>query len=348
MKTHLEAWQISADDFPADNPTSDQIEFLLGYAILAPSSHNTQPWFFRLNAMDVEILADRRRALPVVDPFDRELTMSCAAALYNLRVAAEYFGHRYQVSLLPDPADANLLARFELGLRCETSSEDVLLFHAIPKRHTNRQPFSPEPVPEVVLNALEAAACKEGAWLQVVRGEDARNAVADLIAEADRVQWANKRFREELAGWVRTKADDARDGLSGHALGVKDWLSLAGPALIRTFVRGGGQAAKDRDIAIHSPVLVVLGTDEDNALNWIAAGQALQSVLLRARTEDVWASFLSQPVQVEDLRPRIGEVTGCGGCPQALLRLGYGPEEVPTPRRGIRELLARHRSTHSE
>jgi hypothetical protein len=35
----------------------------------------------------VELFADRTRALSVVDPDDRELTMSCGAALSQLRLA---------------------------------------------------------------------------------------------------------------------------------------------------------------------------------------------------------------------------------------------------------------------
>jgi nitroreductase len=80
MNPHLEPWNISADNFPTESFASDQLESLIGYAILAPSSHNSQPWLFRINAMDLELFADRRRALPVVDPQQRELTISCGAA----------------------------------------------------------------------------------------------------------------------------------------------------------------------------------------------------------------------------------------------------------------------------
>ena len=41
----------------------------------------------------VDLLADRTRALPVNDPEDRELTISCGCALFNLRVAAAAAGH---------------------------------------------------------------------------------------------------------------------------------------------------------------------------------------------------------------------------------------------------------------
>jgi len=241
MNSHLKPWSVCADDFPADSYASDQLEFLLQYAILAPSSHNTQPWLFRINAMDVDLFADRRRALRVIDPEDRELIVSCGAVLYNLRIAAEYFGHQYEVRLFPSPELPDLVAQLRLGLSGETSSDDVVVFHSITHRRTNRQAFRSDPVPAELLAELEAAAQQEGAWMSAYSVDEVRHAVADLVAEADRVQWADKAFREELARWVRPKSEDHRDGLPVHDLGVKDWLSFAGPALIRTFDRGGGR-----------------------------------------------------------------------------------------------------------
>ncbi|HOY58048.1 MAG TPA: nitroreductase family protein [Verrucomicrobiota bacterium] len=346
MKDYLQPWSVNADDFPASGYASDQLEFLLNYAILAPSSHNTQPWLFRINAMDVELFADRRRALRVIDPSDRELTISCGAALYNLRMAAEYFGHKYEVSLFPNPEFPDLLARLRLGLSGETSSDDVLVFHAIAQRRTNRKAFRPDPVPTELLAELESLTQTEGAWLSAYAVEEVRNAVADLVAQADRMQWADKAFREELARWVRTKAESHSDGLPVHDLGIKDWMSFAGPALIRTFDRGGGQAARDREVATHSPVLAVLWTPEDNAPTWLNTGQALQSLLLHARSENLWASFLNQPIEIPELRAQLASMLGLAGYPQILLRLGYGEETPPSPRRTVRELLMMHKTAH--
>jgi len=346
MKDHLQPWSVNADDFPADSYASDQLDFLLRYAILAPSSHNTQPWLFRINAMDVELFADRRRALRVIDPSDRELTISCGAALFNLRIAAEYFGHKYEVVLLPNPDSPDLMAQFRLGLSGETSSDDVLVFHGITGRRTNRGAFRPDPVPSELLAQLESIAQNDGAWLSTYAVEEVRNAVADLVAQADRLQWANKAFREELAHWVRPKGENFQDGLPVHDVGIKDWLSFAGPALIRSFDRGGGQAARDRDIATHSPVLAVLWTPQDDPATWLNTGQALQSVLLHARIENVWASFLNQPIEVPELRTQLASMLGLAGFPQILFRLGYGDDVPPTPRRTVRDVLVMHKAAH--
>jgi hypothetical protein len=67
---------------------------------------------------------------------------------------------------------------------------------------------------------------------------------------------------------------------------------------------GKGQAAKDEQLAAGSPVLAVLGTEGDSAVDWLTAGQALSRVLLRAAAEGVSSSFLNQPIEVEALRLR--------------------------------------------
>jgi hypothetical protein len=283
----------------------------------------------------------------VVDPVGRELTISCGAALYNLRIAAEYFGHEYRVEVFPNIENPKLLARFHLGLTCQTSSEDVLLFHAIQERRTNRSAFRPDPLPPALLEMLEADARSEGVWLHLETRDECRVALADLVAEADRIQWADQAFRNELTFWLRTRLDQHRDGIPAHDLGIKDWMSFAASTLIRRFNLGSGEAAKDHEIAIHSPAMVVLGTKSDGPDDWLRVGQALQKVLLRAQSEGVSGSFLNQPIEVPDLRNRVAETIGREEPPQLLLRLGYGPSVPPVPRRSVRDALLHHEGGHA-
>lgn len=51
------------------------------------------------------------------------------------------------------------------------------------------------------------------------------------------------------------------------------------------------------------------------------------------------ASFLNQPIETEDLRKQLQDLVSADGYPQILLRIGYGPEVKPTPRRGVGEVL---------
>lgn len=332
-------WMINATDFPESGAMSEKLRFFIAYATLAPSSQNTQPWLFRLADNVIYLYADRTRALPVVDPDDRELVMSCGAALYNLTLAVRHFGYQASVTLLPDPGDPDWVARIQVDAAEDVKPEENELFWAIPARRTNRQAFAAQPVPPALTKALQAAADAEGAWLHIVQGDDQRHAVVDLIAEADRIQWADKRFRRELAAWLHPKRHLSQDGIPGYAFSVAEVVAYVGPFLLRTFDWGQGQAAKDRQLATGSPLLAVLGTERDTPAAWMTAGQAQQHVLLEACNAGISASYLNQPIEVAELRPRLCNLIGENGFPQLLLRMGYGPHIEPTPRRPLRNVI---------
>jgi len=332
-------WKTPESDFPESAETEEKLRFLLNYAVLAPSSHNTQPWIFRVRGDTVKLYADRTRGLPIVDPEDRALVISCGAALFYLRLAMRRFGYADEVEALPGAGDPDLLATVSPGPRVEATEKDELLFRAMKVRHSNRGPYESRAVPDELLSALQEAAQEEGAWLHLMLDKDIKHAVAGLISEGDRIQLADKRFRRELASWVHPNRTRSRDGIPGYALGFGNLMSTAGPFVIRTFDTGKGQAAKDRELAEGSPVLAILGTKEDTPQRWLAAGQALAKVLLRARAEDVWASFLNQPIEVPELRPRLRELSE-EGFPQLLLRMGYGSGVRTTPRRPAEEVTS--------
>ncbi|WP_017314305.1 Acg family FMN-binding oxidoreductase [Mastigocladopsis repens] len=336
------SWNISETDFPKLGSPSEQLEFLLNYAILAPSGHNTQPWLFRIAHETIELYADRTRALPVTDPQDRELTMSCGAALFNLRLAIRHFGYTDAVKTFPNPDDPDLLAHVWLGNPREETEEEYLLFATIARRHTNRLQFQNWEIPETLLSIMRKSAVEEGAWLEIIEGEDLRNAVTQLIAEGDRIQMANPHFRRELAAWIHSNRSVTHDGMPAYAQTVNQLLDFCTPIpahVTRTFDLGRGQAAKDWELAVGSPILAVLGTNEDTPASWFTAGQALERVLLLGQAVGVSASFLNQPIQVAQLRPKLRTLLNKGGYSQVLLRLGFGPEVKPTPRRAVSEVL---------
>lgn len=343
--THIDAlpdespWQVSQHDFPRDGDEEEQLLFMLNYAILAPSGHNTQPWLFRIADGGIEIYADRRRALAVVDPSDRELVMSCGTALFHVRVAMKHFGYQPVVRLLPSADDRDFMARIRLGASYEPTFNDHRLFMAIKRRRTNRQPFSDQDIPAPELEQLVEVAREEGATLHVLRSSAEKEQVAALIAEGDRRQASNPSFRRELAAWVHSNRSRSRDGLPGAAFGFGDLLSHAGPFVVRTFDWGEGQAAKDQQLAEGSPALLVITTAADNQAAWLRAGQALDRVLLQARAYDLHTSYLNQPVEVTELRPQLAELLDTNEYPQLVLRIGYGEQVAPTPRRPVEDML---------
>lgn len=305
---------------------------VIARAVRAPSSHNTQPWRFLVTGCSIELHADRTRALPVNDPDDRELAISCGCALMNLRIAAAGEGTGLRVELLPEPGEPNLLARLSLSDQASVSEEEAQLAGFIERRRTYRKRFAPGEAEPVVIDRLAEAAGHEGAWLQPLQTEAGRQAAAELIAEGDAAQWADPNWRRELAAWMHPRRRG--DGLTVPGLSAP-LIRL----MVRSFDMGRRVAAKDRQLARGAPLLAVLGTEHDGPRDWLLAGQALQRSLLVACANGLQASYLNQPLQVASLRPRLGELLGAGP-PQILLRFGAPAEEIsPAPRRSVDQVV---------
>jgi nitroreductase len=338
----LEPWTVPESDYPVSGETWEQLSFCLNYAVLAPSSHNTQPWRFKLDLEHVRLYADRTRALPLVDPYDREWIMSCGAALCHLQLAIRYFGRTDEVTLFPEPNDPDLLAIVRLGRPYLPAANEKAMFQAIPRRHTNRQPFENRSLPESLLDSLRRAAADADTALLIFTDDPRRQQIAQFVWHGDRAQMTSPSFRRELASWIHPSRSVTRDGIPAYAYGLGELLDFATPlfsSAMRTFDLGKGIAAHDARLVEGSPVLAILCTETDTASAWLSAGQALARLLLLACAHGVSGSFLNQPLEVHTLRSQFREALRIGGFPQILLRLGYGPPTQPTPRRDVRQVL---------
>ncbi len=89
------AWQG-----PGNEP--DVRRWALGYAILAPNSHNRQPWLVDLREPNaITLYVDRTRMLPMTDPWFRQIVVSQGTFLESLVLALRERGVSPQVQLFP-------------------------------------------------------------------------------------------------------------------------------------------------------------------------------------------------------------------------------------------------------
>lgn len=339
-ETFLGAWQID-DDFPHTGSDDDRLAFAARFARLAPSGHNGQPWTFEVSDGELAVCADPARALPTIDPDDRELTLTCAASARFAALALDHFGYPPLVDTAADPARPTVIARIRVGARREPP-DDRAMFDAITARHCNRHPYRDTAVPQHVLTALADAAGVHGCWVAAVTAGEQIARCADLIAQGDRVKWREREFRHELAERLVPNRGARRDGMPGYAFGVPGPLARWAPAAVRRADLGPVRAFTDRRLARATPALLVLGTDHDDRAAWVSAGLAMADVLLHATSAGLATGFLSQAIEVPALRPRLIPVLGREGFPQVLLRVGYARRSPrPSPRRELHDVLVR-------
>lgn len=337
---NLVAWNVTSSDFPATGTLLDKARFAVRYAILAPSSHNTQPWRFISGDRELLICADRTRSLPNIDPFDRELIISCGAALFNLRVALAHFLIPVEITIFPFSAEPDVVARITFPDSGPALKELADLFSAITKRATNRGPYIVEDIPNPVTERLKSAAEAEGLDVAFARTSAERERLAKLIAAADRRQFDDPRFRRELASWIHSSRRD--DGMPAFSQGFQTLADVANPIaamIIRTFDVGDGVAATHEQLARGSPLLIALSSPTDDNQGWLAAGMGLQHLLLAATELGYSTSYLNQPIEVSDCRRLLATELQTASYPQLLLRVGRGAVATHSPRRPLREVL---------
>jgi nitroreductase len=336
---------IDEADFPGTGTSEEQWLFLLNYALMAPSEYNTQPWCFHVQGNVLELSADRSRRLPIVDPDDREMLISCGTACLNLRLAASHFGYQTWVENFMLDQQPDILVRLELKERRPPRKEEERMFAAIPRRHTNRSLYEDRSVSEGVLTYLQREAGLEGTWLQLIQDEQTLQALTQLIVAGDRELWANKDFRQELAKWVRPNARESSDGLPGYSQIKGTIHNTAVPFVVRTFDLWREEAARDRRLVAGAPVLAVLGTFSDSRSDRFIVGQALERVLLGACARGLQSSFVNQPIEVPSLRRKLQQLLGIAGFPQVIIRLGYGEPHPTTSRRSVQDVLWKGQET---
>ncbi|HVB41694.1 MAG TPA: nitroreductase family protein [Streptosporangiaceae bacterium] len=309
-------------------------------ASAAPSIHNTQPWRFTVAADDLlEVRADPDRALWVADPRARALYLSCGAALFNVRAAIRMLGLSPLVWPLPHPRFSPMvIAAVQAEPGRPPSFAEREIYEAIWHRHTNRAPFTAEPVPESVQVALEQAASFEFASLRRLTGREAAQ-VLDLASQASAELAGDIGHQVELQSWIATGSRD--DGIPAEALAATPSQEPA-PVRSRDLAAAVPSVWRPTESYEQAPQLAVLTTARDEPTDWLRAGQALQRVLLTATVRGLSASFLYQPIELRDMHGAAAPQWPWQENPQMVIRLGYGPPTATsTPRRRLDDVLVR-------
>lgn len=358
--TYLRPWdQTYADSF--DDPRMH----LVAQAVLAPSSHNEQPWRIALDEVDANafsLYADSTRLTPEVDPLARQTMISQGTFLEYLIIAGARIGTDVTVELFPDgeydeaepeeSMDQYPVARIVLS---PASAPQDIDYASLFLSDTNRSPYAATDVTDAQARELEALASATGATLTVVRDSADVAAIGDASIRGTVIESQNAAVAAESAAVFRANENsknEARSGFGVEGQGTSGFMKYLLQGLI-TLMPGmnGPEASASRDVALTTngaaatPAYAVLETPTNTRVEQVEAGMLYARFALRARTLGLVVQPVSQVLEeyptMHAERTAIHDAYATdGGTIQMLVRLGTATTEYPpTMRRDASDLL---------
>lgn len=310
---------------------------LVRYATLAPSSHNTQCWTFRIRERSITIEPDLSRRCPVVDPDDHHLFVSLGCATENLAHAALASG--LQANAWYDPTSSGAVAVSLETTQALTSP----LFRAISQRQCSRSDYDGTPLPTQELRALEQAGTSNDVRLVLLTERIAMEKVLEYVVAGNTAQMDDPAFVDELKAWIRFSADEAArtgDGLFAGASGSPPMPRWLGSRLMGMFfTRKSENERYAKEIRNSAGIAVFVSGASDRA-HWVEAGRCYERFALQATALGIRNAFLNQPVEVGSIRPQLASALGLGNQrPDLVVRFGRGPTMPLSMRRPVEAVL---------
>lgn len=315
-------------------PNAD-FAFMVEQAIKAPSGHNTQPWLFALRENSISIYPDRTKALPVIDPNNRELFVSLGCATENLCISATH--KCYDPIVQIDPANSEIRVTLARKEHCIATP----LFSQIASRQTNRSVYNAKLISEDKIESLRSLPRDPNVAIRFfARGSSEFNKIATLIYEGNRIQMEDSAFRAELKQWMRYNKhhqDATHDGLSYAVFGAPNLPKWLVRPIMSHMLNARTQNQSDKKKIESSSHFVLFTTKHDDIYDWVNLGRTLERFQLRTTEMGLAHAYMNQPNEIPELEELLtNELRLDDEYPTILLRIGYAPRMPYSLRRAPR------------
>jgi hypothetical protein len=321
---------VRADIKPADDhnkmlkPDEKEILFL---ASLAPSGHNTQPWFVQyLEPYHWIIGNDKSKWLPAVDPTQRETILSIGAFIQNLEYAAVSFGYVCDWTLLAATNQDKRVMEVKLVKKESKNAFDI---SKIKSRRTIRSNFLSDVLKKEDLKYLVNS---EPDFIHYLPATSKENQfINEQTIEANRLQAYRNPAQQELANWTRfsnKNAEKYRDGLTTASMeieGVPGWV-------VRNFYDKGNVMKKDfRESSIDrikqevsaSAGWILITSKGNSVATLLETGRRMQRLFLKVREKNIAIHPMTQILEEASTRKLLNHSIGISKPIQFILRTGY-------------------------
>lgn len=277
-----------------------RLKTVLEYATMAPSGDNCQPWKFKVDELNVELFNHPEKDTSLYNIKQRASLIAHGALLENIKVAGPSVGLQPDIELLPNPSDSNHIASIKFT-ECEKAEHP--LFAAIPKRHTNREKYSPVKISDSqILNWQSLTETSEN-HIWATNDKDQIKQLANHLSYNDRLVFEVPelhRFLFEQIRWTDQEAEATGDGLDIKTLGLKTadkiaFKFLQNWKLVSVFNKLGFSRFiqfNAKQLLHSSSAVVIITIPEVGAINYVRGGMGWQRLLLQLTSE----GLTSQPI----------------------------------------------------
>jgi len=338
MKANYQAWNIDIDQFDELKSETEKFRFLIKFAVLAPSSHNSQPWKFQITENGIVLLPDFTRALPYSDNNHRQLFISLGAALENLLVAADYYGFSSSYEFLYENNGTPAVQVALQKTRDRLAEKDHLIF-SIPKRHTNRNAYTETRPPAEILQQLKSYVTADTQVL-FIENKETKDAIAEVVVNALIAAMDDKLFRKELSAYVKSNITSSPLGMPASGFGIPTPVSLLAPTMIKYI--NMNKLSKKKDLELlreYTPVFGVIATKEDSPRSWTEAGKLYERIALLTEKNGFAIAPMAAVIQIGEFYKKLQQIADIPQRPQVFFRLGYSTSaSLPTPRLALNKV----------
>ncbi|MCC8154172.1 MAG: nitroreductase [Tannerellaceae bacterium] len=311
--------------------------FMIEQAVKAPSGHNTQPWLFRINDDNIQILPNYDKSLPIVDPDNRELFISLGCAAENLLIAASQ--KRYDTDL--NISDEGIIT---IHLKKDDTVRPNMLFDQVAIRQTNRSVYNERIISSDTIRLLESVFDASGVKVYFYKnGTPEFSSIADYVIEGNMLQMQDKAFTDELKSWMRFNKrhqNATNDGLSYAAFGAPNLPLFIGKPIISGHLNAKSQNKGDRKKIASSSHFALLTITTNTPEEWVQLGITMERFLLKTTELGIVHAYMNQPNEISELSGAMTEALNISGeYPVILFRIGYGEKLPYSKRKDIGEVI---------
>lgn len=367
-KTHFSLWNRQLPSLEEFSNLSWylRLETLCWLGHMAPSSHNTQPWRFHIDAdaLSITCAIDTTSILPESDVAGREAMISIGCAIENINLAArayglsgDFYSHnvtRERISSknedlgLGDKIIPLVTIRFSKG---DVDERELALLPNVLTRRTMRAEFDPTLlISPDFLNEIMSEISNDIVEAHVISDTMHKLTIAEFQGQADSYVLNSPRFARELGDWLLPNETDSSVGMPGNTFGFDDvqasriYHGLRGEGVLEPedMLRFslGGKIGFEK-----SPYIIFLTSTKDDISGWIATGRAMERAFLKLESKGISYAVHAAIVEVRLINRIFAATLGTFNPLSAVFRIGYvkdasiKAERPHSPRQSMNNIL---------